>query len=291
MQKRRIVAGVVLAAAAVSLVVFLVVQGLDRADKLGSVISALVAVTSIWFVWPKPGGSAVDVLEALELDPLERDDPRKIGEYELLGRLGPGAMGDVFLGADRQQGRLAVVKVLGANLAGNAVSRERFRREARFADDVGKAAGGEFPTVLDANADAEQPWFATEYLPSLPLQQLVSRVDPWRPAAVAWLAGAVAAKLRLIHGRGLVHRDLKPANVLLGVEDVWIIDLGIAKNRDDVDITQHGTVGTLAFMSPEQARGTEEITAASDVFSLGALLVYTATGTPPFGNELESTTR
>ncbi|WP_052685345.1 protein kinase domain-containing protein [Lentzea aerocolonigenes] len=290
MQKRRIVAGVVLAAAAVSLVVFLVVQGLDRADKLGSVISALVAVTSIWFVWPKPGGDLVGLLEALELEPLRRDDPRKIGEYTLLGRLGPGSTGVVFLGADRREGRLAVVKVLGADLAGNPVSRERFGREIRSVDDVGKSAGGEFPTVLDANADAEQPWFATEYLPSLPLQQLVSRSNPWRPAAVAWLAGAVAAKLRLIHGKGLVHRDLKPANVLLGVDDVWIIDLGIAKNRENVDITRHGTVGTLAFMSPEQARGTEKITAASDVFSLGALLVYAATGTPPFGNDQESTT-
>ncbi|MEV6237450.1 protein kinase [Lentzea sp. NPDC051838] len=290
MHKRRIVAGVALAAAAVSLVVFLVVQGLERADKVGSVVSALVAVTSLWFLLPKPGGAdPMKLLEALQLDPLRRGDPRRIGEYSLLGRLGPGAMGVVFLGADRQEGRLAVVKVLGADLAGNPVSRERFRREKRSVDAVGQDDG--FPTLLSSDADAEQPWFATEYLPSLPLQELVSRNNPWRPAAVAWLAGAIAAKLRLIHAKGLVHRDLKPANVLLGVEDVWIIDLGIAKNREDVDITRHGTVGTVAFMSPEQARGTDEVTAASDVFSLGALLVYAATGTPPFGNDLESTTR
>lgn len=291
MQKRRILAGVALAAAAVSLIVFLAVQGLDRADKWGSVISALVAVTSLWFLLPKPGLDVEKLLEALKLEPLRAGDPRKIGEYTLLGRVGPGATGVVFLGTDKQHGRLVVVKVMGADLAGNPVSRERFRREIRSVDDVGKAAGGEFPTLLDSNADAEQPWFATEYLPSKPLQELVSRGNPWRPAAVAWLAGAVARKLRLIHDKGLVHRDLKPANVLLGVDDLWIIDLGIAKNREDVDITRHGTVGTIAFMSPEQARGTEEITAASDVFSLGALLVYAATGTPPFGNDADHTLR
>ncbi|GAB2867983.1 protein kinase domain-containing protein [Lentzea nigeriaca] len=285
MQKRRIVAGVALAAAAVSLVVFLVVQGLDRADKLGSVISALVAVTSLWFVLPRPGIDPIRLLDELNIEPLHRHDPRKIGEYTLLGRLGPGATGIVYLGVDRRQSRLVAVKVMGAGLARNPVSRERFRREIRSVDEVGKAAAGEFPTLLDANADAEQPWFATEYLPSETLQELVSQASPWRPAAVAWLARVIAAKLRLVHDKGLVHRDLKPANVLLGVDDLWIIDLGIAKNSEDLDLTRHDAIGTVAFMSPEQARGTEEITAASDVFSLGALLVYAGTGAPPFGND------
>lgn len=291
LQKRRIVAGVALAAAAVSLVVFLVAQGLDRADKWGSVISALVALTSLWFVWPKPGPDVKGLLDALKLEPLLPEDPRKIGEYTLLGRLGPGGMGVVFLGLDRRHGRFVVVKVMGADVAGNPTDRERFRREIRSVDDVGKTANGQFPTLLDANTDTEQPWFATEYLPSKPLQELVSRSNPWRPAAVAWLAGAVARKLRLIHDKGLVHRDVKPANVLLGVQDLWIIDLGIAKKREDARITRHGAIGTIAFMSPEQARGDDEITAASDVFSLGALLVYAATGTPPFGNDQEHTLR
>ncbi|GGU40304.1 protein kinase domain-containing protein [Lentzea flava] len=285
MQKRRIVAGVALAAAAVSLVVFLVVQGLDRADKLGSVISALVAVTSLWFLLPRPGIDPMRLLDELNIEPLHRDDPRKIGEYTLLGRLGPGATGIVYLGVDRRRSRFAAVKVMGAGLAGNSVSRTRFQREIRSVDDVGKAAGGEFPTLLDANADAEQPWFATEYLPSVTLQDLVSADNPWRPAAVAWLARVIAGKLRLVHDKGLVHRDLKPANVLLGVDDLWIIDLGIAKNSEDPGLTRHDAIGTVAFMSPEQARGIEEVTAASDVFSLGALLVYAATGAPPFGND------
>lgn len=289
--KRRILAGVAFAAAVASLVVFLALQGLDHADKWGSVISALVAVTSLWFVLPKPGPDLEKLVEALKLEPLRPGDPRKIGDYALLGRLGPGATGIVYLAVDRQNSRIVVIKVMGADLASNPVSRERFRREIRSVDDVGKAADGEFPTLLDSNADAEQPWFATEYLPSRPLQELISKSNPWRPAAVAWLAGAVAKKLQLIHDKGLVHRDLKPANVLLGVEDLWIIDLGIAKNREDADITRHGTVGTVAFMSPEQARGTEEVTAASDVFSLGSLLVYAATGTPPFGNDPERTMR
>lgn len=290
MQKRRIVAGIALAVAAVSLVVFLVLLGLDRADQLGSVISALVALTSLWFLFPRPGLDPGSVLEKLDLEPLRREDPRKIGEYTLIGRLGPGGSGTVYLGADPREGRLVVVKVMGAGLAADARSRERFRREIRSVDAVGKA-GGEFPTVLDSNTDAEQPWFATEYLPGRPLQEVVSKDDPWRPPAVAWLARAIALKLRLIHGKGLVHRDLKPANVLLGVDDLWVIDLGIAKKSEDADITRHGTIGTVAFMSPEQVRGTEEITAASDVFSLGALLVYAATGRPPFGNDGDNTKR
>ncbi|USX55577.1 protein kinase [Lentzea sp. HUAS12] len=286
--KRRVVAGATFVAA-VSLVVFLSLQGLDRADKWASVISALVALTSLWFVLPKPGPDAGKLLDALELDPLHTGDPREIGEYTLLGRVGSGATGNVFLGASGRLGQLVVVKVMGAEVAANPVSRERFRREIRSVDEVGRAAGGEFPTLLDSNADAERPWFATEYLPSRSLQELVT--GPWRPAAVAWLAAAVARKLRLIHAKGLVHRDLKPANVLLGVEDLWIIDLGIAKNREDAGLTRHGAVGTVAFMSPEQARGTEEVTAASDVFSLGALLVHAATGTPPFGNDPDDTVR
>ncbi|MFD4637300.1 substrate-binding domain-containing protein [Lentzea sp. NPDC058436] len=286
--KRRIVAGATFVIA-VSLIVFLALQGLDRADKWGSVISALVALTSLWFVLPKPGRDGEKLLDALKLDALRDGDPRKIGPYTLIGRVGSGATGNVFLGASGKLGQLVVVKVMSAEVAANQVSRDRFGREIKSVDEVGKAAGGEFPTLLDSDADAERPWFATEYLPSRPLQELVS--SPWRPAAVAWLAGALARKLRLIHGKGLVHRDLKPANVLLGVEDLWIIDLGIAKNREDVGLTRHGAVGTVAFMSPEQARGTEEVTAASDVFSLGALLVYAATGTPPFGNDPDDTVR
>ncbi|GHH34908.1 protein kinase domain-containing protein [Lentzea cavernae] len=289
--KRRVVAGAVFAVAAVSLVVFLALQGLERADKWGSVISALVALTSLWFVLPRPSPGAEELLDALELDPLRASDPRTIGEYTLLGRVGSGATGNVFLGASGRLGQLVVVKVMGADIAEDAVSRERFRREVRSVEDVGKAAGGEFPTLLDSDTDAEQPWFATEYLPSRPLQELVSRSSPWRPAAVAWLAVSVAEKLRLIHDKGLVHRDLKPANVLLGADDLWIIDLGIAKNREDADLTRHGAIGTVAFMSPEQARGTEAVTPASDVFSLGALLVHAATGTPPFGNDPARTPR
>jgi len=290
LQKRRIVAAVGLAAAAVSFVVFLFVEGLDRADKLGSVISALIAITSLWFVLPKPGLDPADLVKKLDLEPLRRQDPRKVGEYTLLGRLGSGATGIVYLGLDRRRSRLVAIKVMGAGLADDPVSRKRFRREIRSVDEVGEATQGEFPTLLDSDADAEQPWFATEYLPGTTLQELVSRDNPWRPPAVAWLARVIAKKLRLVHAKGLVHRDLKPANVLLGAEDLWIIDLGIAKNAEDADLTQHGAIGTVAFMSPEQARG-EEITAASDVFSLGALLVYAATGTAPFGNGQEGTTR
>ncbi|MFD4668676.1 substrate-binding domain-containing protein [Lentzea sp. NPDC058450] len=288
---RRTVARVAFAAAVASLIVFLTFQTLDTADKWGSVISALAALTSLWFLLPKPGQDAEKLLDALKLEPLQDGDPREIGEYALLGRVGAGATGTVYLGSDGPGGRLVVVKVMGADLAGNPVSRERFRREIRSVDSLGAAADGEFPTLLDADADAEQPWFATEYLPSTPLQELVFANNPWRPSSVAWLAGALARKLLLVHAKGLVHRDLKPANVLLGAEDLWIIDLGIAKNREDVGITRHGAIGTVAFMSPEQARGTEEITAASDVFSLGALLVYAATGAPPFGNDPDDTMR
>lgn len=283
MQKRRIVAGIALAVAAVSLVGFLVLQGLDRADQLGSVISALVALTSLWFLLPKPGLDEEDLIAKLNLERLRRDDPRTIGEYALIGRLGTGGMGTVYLGADHREGRLVVIKVMGAGLAGNSENVTRFEREIGAVSEVGKAAGGQFPTVLDSKTDTAQPWFVTEYLPGRPLQELVSPDNPWRPPAVAWLARTIASKLRLVHAANLVHRDLKPANVLLGVDDLWIIDLGIAKNDADSGLTQHGTIGTVAFMSPEQADG-KKITTASDVFSLGSLLVYAATGRPPFGD-------
>ncbi|WP_083752543.1 serine/threonine-protein kinase [Saccharothrix sp. ALI-22-I] len=213
------------------------------------------------------------------MQPLPPNAPSRIGDYTLLAALGRGAMGSVYLARSRG-GRPIAVKVAKAELADNPEFRERFRREVEMARAVG---GFWTATVVDADPDAERPWMATEYIPGLSLQQAVQDHGPLPERAVRRLAGGLAEALVAIHGAGLVHRDLKPSNVLLANDGPRVIDFGIARALEHSALTEAGIVfGTPGYLSPEQVVG-QKITTQSDVFALGSVLVYAATGGGPFG--------
>jgi eukaryotic-like serine/threonine-protein kinase len=217
------------------------------------------------------------------LAPLGARDPRQIGEYRLLGRLGEGGMGRVFL-ARSDRGRTVAVKLVRAELADEEEFRARFRREVRAAQQV----GGEWTApVLDADTEAETPWLATGYLAGLSLQQVIGGSGtPLPERTVRILAAGLARALGSIHTAGIIHRDLKPSNVLITIDGPRVIDFGIARALEAVTgngVTRTGAaVGSPGFMSPEQVRG-EPLTPACDVFSLGSVLTYAATGRQPFG--------
>jgi hypothetical protein len=208
------------------------------------------------------------------------DGPQRIGDYVLLRGLGRGAMGSVYLGRSRG-GRPVAVKVARAELAESPAFRERFRREVAMARSVG---GFWTAAVVDADPDAERPWMACEYVVGPTLQQAVETHGPLPEMSVRRLAAGLAEALVAIHGAGLVHRDLKPSNVLLAADGPRVIDFGIARALEHSALTEAGVVfGTPGFLSPEQVVGSA-IGPQSDVFALGAVLVYAATGTGPFGS-------
>lgn len=216
------------------------------------------------------------------VDPLTVHDPARIGSYVLFGRLGAGGMGRVYL-ARSEGGRTVAVKVVHEEHVADARFRARFRREIEAARRVGERYTA---PVLDADPDADRPWVATGYVPGLSLEQVVRRYGPLPDASVHALADGLLHALRDIHAAGIVHRDLKPSNVMLTVAGPRVIDFGIARAlQTSVEslVTSTGvTVGSPGFMSPEQIKG-QEIGPGSDVFSLGCVLAYAATGQLAFG--------
>uniref|UniRef100_A0AAU3GT40 Protein kinase n=1 Tax=Streptomyces sp. NBC_01401 TaxID=2903854 RepID=A0AAU3GT40_9ACTN len=207
-------------------------------------------------------------------------DPRAVGPYRLLARLGDGGMGQVFLGRSRG-GRDVAVKLVRPELAEDAQFRERFAREVRAARRVG---GFYTAQVVDADTEATPPWLVTSYIPGPTLREAIVECGPLATDAVAALGAGLAEGLKAIHVCDLVHRDLKPGNVILAGDGPRIIDFGIARALDAGSyLTQTAVIGTPAFMSPEQIRG-REIGPASDTFCLAAVLAYAATGRGPFGD-------
>ncbi|MFI1841619.1 protein kinase [Streptomyces microflavus] len=222
--------------------------------------------------------------------PLLPGDPERLGSVRLLGRLGAGGMGTVYLG--RTPGGLTVaVKTVHEHLAAEPHFRERFRREAAAARAV---TGAHTAAVLDADPESARPWLATAYLPGVTLRHAVAATGPLEPPAVRSLGAALAEALTDIHGAGLVHRDLKPSNVLITADGPRVIDFGIARAIGDHGLTGAGDViGTPGFIAPEQITGAivtgaprtrGAVTGAADVFALGAVLVFAATGRSPFGS-------
>ncbi|MFD7817035.1 protein kinase [Streptomyces sp. NPDC059785] len=212
---------------------------------------------------------------------LEAGDPRTVGEYRLLSRLGAGGMGQVYLGRS-PGGRAVAVKVVHAELVRRPEFRDRFRREVRAARMV---SGAFTAAVIDADPDAPLPWLVTSYVNGPSLHDAVAEQGPMSPAAVRSLAAGLAEALMSIHKAQVIHRDLKPSNVLLADDGPRVIDFGIARTVETTEPTRSGrTVGSPGFMAPEQVSGDADITRATDVFSLGAVLAYAATGTNPFGS-------
>jgi hypothetical protein len=214
--------------------------------------------------------------------PLRRWDPERIGPYTIIGRLGAGAMGRVYF-ARSAAGRLVAVKTIRVELAEEPGFRARFAREVAAASRV---SGVFTAAVVASDADADLPWVATAYVPAPPLSALVRRCGPLPVPAVRWLAAGCAEALESIHGVGLLHRDIKPSNVLVAPDGPRVIDFGVARAAERVQLTvTRGAAGTPAYMAPEQARDATQASPASDVFSLGATLVYAATGHPPYRGE------
>ncbi|MEU0057169.1 serine/threonine-protein kinase [Streptomyces sp. NPDC006334] len=218
------------------------------------------------------------------MEKLGAGDPQRIGGYRLLARLGAGGMGQVYL-ARSDRGRTVAVKLVRPELAAREEFRARFRQEVRNAQRVG---GFWTAPVLDADTEAAVPWVATGYVAGPSLQQVVGHDHgPLPERSVRILAAGLAHALANIHAAGIVHRDLKPSNVMVTIEGPRVIDFGVARALETVagddGLTRTGAVvGSPGFMSPEQVRG-ERITPACDVFCLGSVLVYAATGKLPFG--------
>ena len=213
------------------------------------------------------------------LEPLRRWDPERIGPFTVLGRLGAGAMGQVYLGRSTA-GRLVAVKTIKIEFAEEAGFRARFAHEVAAARRV---SGVFTAAVVAADPDADVPWLATAYVPAPSLHQLVRAAGPLPVPAVRWLAAGCAEALESIHNAGLVHRDLKPSNVLVAPDGPRVIDFGVARAAERIQLTvTRGAVGTPAYMAPEQARDTRQASGASDMFSLGATLLFAATGHPPY---------
>ncbi|MEU1352027.1 serine/threonine-protein kinase [Streptomyces sp. NPDC005795] len=216
------------------------------------------------------------------IKPLTATDPARIGPYLLLGRLGAGGMGRVYL-ARSEGGRTVAVKVVHAEHVADPQFRARFRREVDAARRVGERYTA---PVLDAAPGEEFPWVATGYVPGLSLEQVVRGHGALPAESVLALADGLLRALKDIHAAGIVHRDLKPSNVMLTVEGPKVIDFGIARAVETSveSLTSTGMViGSPGFMAPEQIRG-DGAGPKSDVFTLGCVLTYAATGRLPFGN-------
>lgn len=208
--------------------------------------------------------------------PLHRSDPPDLGPYRLVGRLAVGGMGRVYLAVHSVTGELAAVKTLLVEDEIGDADRQRFAREAALARRV---PGRHTARLLDAAPGARRPWLATEYIPAPSLGELVARGGPVDAVTAAWLAAECATALTALHAAGVVHRDLKPQNILLPADGVKVIDFGIS-HATDLTRTRL-TLGTLAYIAPEQARG-EPATPAGDVYALGATLCTLATGRAPY---------
>src|SRR6266545_5516729 len=218
---------------------------------------------------------------AVDTPPAVAGDPAAIGPYRVLGRLGAGGMGTVYL-AESPAGARVAIKVIRPELAGDVAFLDRFRREVGAARRV---AGFCTAQVLDANLDGTAPYLVTEYVDGVRLDLVVERDGPLAASNLEGLAVGVAAALAGIHAAEVVHRDLKPGNVLLSYFGPRVIDFGIARALDDAStaITRVGTVmGTPAWMAPEQF-GNAPVTTAADIFAWGGLVAYAGTGRLAFG--------
>ncbi|MFF3400328.1 serine/threonine protein kinase [Streptomyces sp. NPDC002659] len=211
--------------------------------------------------------------------PLADGDPESIGDFVLEGRLGTGGMGVVYL-ARSALGRQVAVKVVHERFAEDPEFRARFRQEVNA---VRRVSGAFTAPVIDADTDCVFPWMATQYISGMPLSDRVKKHGPLSSDQLWRLAAGLAEASRDIHRAGVVHRDLKPANVLMHHDGPRVIDFGISRAAGSEVRTRTGQVmGTPPFMAPEQFVAAREVGPAADVFALGSVLVYAATGHGPF---------
>ena len=214
----------------------------------------------------------------MPVTPLREADPVQVGPHRLLGRLGQGGMGTVYLGVT-QDDRAVAVKVLRDGLS-DPDARRRFRHEL---EALRRVRGPHLVEVLDADVDADLPYLVTRFVPGTRLDDLVNRHGPLDVPALQVLARGLADALTVLHARGVVHRDLTPGNVLVLDGEPHVIDLGLAIAADVTALTRSGLViGTPGYLAPEQVTGSE-VTEAVDLHAWGATVAFAATGRPPYG--------
>jgi serine/threonine protein kinase/outer membrane protein assembly factor BamB len=209
----------------------------------------------------------------------DEKSPSVVGEFRIERRIGAGGMGVVYL-AMSPSGRRVALKIIRGDFADDADYRARFRHEIEAARQV---SGAFTAPVVGADADADPPWMATQYFDAPTLSQRVRESGALGEDAVWQLGRGLVEALRDIHRAGLVHRDLKPSNVLLTEDGPRVIDFGIARVLNAEPLTRSGKIlGTVSFMAPEQLNTPREVGPAADVFALGGVLAYAATGQGPF---------
>ncbi|WP_034483347.1 serine/threonine-protein kinase [Actinomadura oligospora] len=212
--------------------------------------------------------------------PLGPDDPRRLGGYRLVRRLGEGGQGVVYLAVPRDSGGAHVaVKLLRGGAAATPRARSRFVKEADAAAEI---TNRHVARVLEADVTGDRPYIVSEFVDGPSLQESVEEDGPLTPGRLRHVALRTAAALAAIHRAGVVHRDFKPGNVLLGPDGPKVIDFGVAQTADATPVTTHGAVGTPAYMAPEQIED-EPVGPPADVFAWAATVVFAATGRPPFG--------
>ncbi len=223
-------------------------------------------------------GAALPETSGDAVEPLRQSDPQRVGRYQILGRLGAGGMGVVYL-ADGPRGRVAL-KLVRAELSDDHQFRVRFRREVQASFRV---SSDHTAKLIDFDTEAEQAWMATEYVDGQPLDEMIDSHGPYGVDEQLRFASGLAEALAAIHAQDIIHRDLKPSNVLCTGLGPKLIDFGIAAAADAARITSTGLmIGSPGWLAPEQI-ATGEATPASDVFALGLVLAYAASGRPPYG--------
>ncbi|MES9541757.1 MULTISPECIES: serine/threonine-protein kinase [unclassified Actinomadura] len=215
--------------------------------------------------------------------PLEPADPREVGGHRLLGRLGSGGMGTVYLGADPESGGRVAVKTIHPHLADDPSYRRRFHDEASLASRVASFCTAR---VLAQGEDDGLPYLVTDYVGGVSLHDRLAAGGPLPPADLHGVAVGVASALAAIHAAGLVHRDIKPANVMLTLSGCRVIDFGIAGSQDAVEetATTGQVFGTPGWIAPEVLVG-GPASQAADIFAWGCLIAHAGTGQMPIGGD------
>ncbi|TYB58083.1 protein kinase [Nonomuraea sp. PA05] len=212
--------------------------------------------------------------------PLRTGDPQRLGGFELVGRLGEGGQGVVYLAKDHASQSVAV-KWLRPDLSGDQVSVERFLREVQVAQQVAPFCTA---AVLGTGVEQDRPFIVSEFIEGPSLQRVVQEEGPRTGSVLHRLAIGTATALAAIHQAGIVHRDFKPANVIIGADGPRVIDFGIARALNATSTISSMVVGTPSYMPPEQIMG-HTVGPAADMFSWASAMVFAASGRAPFGSD------